>query len=265
MPDISRNLAKQKLAAGELVLCMGLRQARTADMALIAAASGFDAVYVDMEHSPVSLESTSTVCIGALGAGTTPLVRVPGHDADMATRVLDGGAQGVIFPQVDTAEQARNLAMACRFPPLGKRSVMGSGPALGYRALPLGEVNATLNAETLLIVMLETAQGIANAEAIAAVDGVDILLIGSNDLSTELGIPGELRHPKLRDAFATAAAACRAHDKVLGIGGVRGDLELQRELMGIGGRFIIAGSDVTYLAAAARADAKALRGIAAKS
>jgi len=262
MPDVSRNLAKQKLAAGELVLCMGLRQARTADMALIAAASGFDAVYVDMEHSPVSLESTSTVCIGALGAGITPLVRVPGHDAHMATRVLDGGAQGVIFPQVDTAEQAKTLAAACRFPPLGKRSVMGSGPALGYRALPLGEVNATLNAETLLIVMLETAQGIANADAIAAVDGIDILLIGSNDLSTGLGIPGELRHPKLRDAFATAAAACKAHDKVLGIGGVRTDLELQRELLGMGGRFIIAGSDVSYVTAAARADAKALRGAA---
>lgn len=262
MPDVSRNLAKQKLAAGELVLCMGLRQARTADMALIAAASGFDAVYVDMEHSPVSLESTSTVCIGALGAGITPLVRVPGHDADMATRVLDGGAQGVIFPQVDTAEQAKTLAAACRFPPLGKRSVMGSGPALGYRALPLGEVNATLNAETLLIVMLETAQGIANADAIAAVDGIDILLIGSNDLSTGLGIPGELRHPKLRDAFATAAAACKARDKVLGIGGVRSDLELQRELLGMGGRFIIAGSDVSYVTAAARADAKALRGAA---
>jgi 2-keto-3-deoxy-L-rhamnonate aldolase RhmA len=262
MADVNvRNPAKEKLAAGELVLCMGLRQARTTDIAMIAAACGFDSIYVDMEHSPVSLETTSTICIGALGAAITPLVRVPGHDLDMAARVLDGGALGVIFPQVETAAQARAMVEACRYPPKGKRSVMGAGPALGYRPIPLGEVNQTLNASTLLIVMLETADGIANADAIAAVDGVDCLLIGSNDLSTALGIPGELRHAKLRDAFARTAAACQAHGKVMGVGGVRGDLELQVELFKMGGRFMIAGSDVTYLMAAARSDGRALRAL----
>jgi len=259
------NPAKQKLAAGQLVLCMGLRQARTADIAMIAAACGFDSIYVDMEHSPVSLETTSTICIGALGAGITPLVRVPGHDLDMAARVLDGGALGVIFPQVETATQAGSMVEACRYPPLGTRSVMGPGPSLGYRPIPLGEVNATLNADTLLIVMLETADGIANADAIAAVDGVDCLLIGSNDLSTALGIPGDLRHAKLRDAFSHTAAACKAHGKMMGVGGVRGDPELQVELFRMGGRLIIAGSDVTYLAAAARNDAKALRALGTTS
>lgn len=260
---VTRNPARQKLAAGELVLCMGLRQARTADIAMIAASCGFDSIYVDMEHSPVSLETTSTICIGALGAGITPLVRVPGHDLDMATRVLDGGALGVIFPQVETAAQAESMVAACRYPPQGNRSVMGAGPSLGYRPIPLGEVNATLNADTLLIVMLETAGGIASADAIAAVDGVDCLLIGSNDLSTALGIPGDLRHARVRDAFARTAAACDAHGKILGIGGVRGDLELQAELVRMGGRFIIAGSDVTYLATAARNDAMALRALGA--
>jgi 2-keto-3-deoxy-L-rhamnonate aldolase RhmA len=124
--------------------------------------------------------------------------------------------------------------------------------------MPLREVNSTLNAETLLIAMLETAEGIENADAIAQT-GVDVLLIGSNDLCTELGIPGELRHPKLLDAFHKTAGACRAHGKVLGIGGVRGDLELQSNLFKLGGRFIIAGSDVTYFTAAASADAKRLR------
>jgi len=261
----SHNLAKRKLAKGELVLCMGLRQARTADIAMIAAAAGFDSVYVDIEHSPVSLESCSTLCIGALAAGITPLARVPGHDVHMATRVLDGGAQGVIFPHVDSAAEARAIADACRYPPLGHRSVMGAGPSLGYRTLPLAEVNAAGNADTLLIVMPETPTGIANADAIAAVAGIDMLLIGSNDLSTEMGIPGDLRHAKLREAFATAAAACKTHNKVLGIGGVRGDLELQTELYRMGGTFIIAGHDTNYLSAAARADAEALRAIAEKA
>ena len=252
------NRAKHRLADGGLVLCMGLRQARTPDIAMIAAQCGFDAVYVDLEHSPASLETTSVLCAGALGAGITPLVRVPGHDGHMASRVLDGGALGVIFPHVNTAAEAEAMVAACRYPPLGKRSVMGPSPALGYRPMPLGQVNSTLNAETLLIAMLETPEGIANADAIARTD-VDVLLIGSNDLCTELGIPGELRHPKLMDAFRRTADACRAHGKVLGIGGVRGDLELQAELFKLGGRFIIAGSDVTYLTSAASADAKRLR------
>ena len=255
------NPAKRKLAAGELVLCMGLRQARTVDIAMIAAASGFDSVYVDMEHSPISTETTSTICAGAIGLGITPLVRVPSHDRHHSTRALDGGALGVIVPHVNSRAEAQALVENCRFPPVGHRSVMGTGPALGYRALPLGDINQRLNDQTLLIVMLETPEGIEHADDIAAVPGIDMLLIGSNDLCTELGIPGQLRHPKLRAAFEATAAACRAHGKILGVGGIRGDLELQTDLVRMGARFIIAGSDVTYLMAAARKDAETLRAI----
>ena len=253
--------ARQKLARGELVLCMGLRQARSIDVPMIAAQAGFDAVYVDMEHSPVSLETTSALCAGCFGLGITPLVRVPGHAAEWISRVLDGGAQGVIVPHVSSSIQAKALVAAARFPPLGHRSVMGPTPALGYRALPLGETNRTLNAETLLVVMIETPEGVQRAGEIAAVEGIDMLLIGSNDLCTELGIPGELRNPKLRSAYDTVAKACKAHGKTLGVGGIRADLELQRDLVRLGARFIIAGSDVTYLAGAARKDVEALRGI----
>ena len=253
--------AKQKLARGELVLCMGLRQARSIDVPMIAAQAGFDAIYVDMEHSPVSLETTSALCAGCFGLGITPLVRVPGHGADWISRVLDGGAQGVIVPHVANSIQAKALVAAARFPPLGHRSVMGPTPALGYRALPLGETNRTLNAETLLVVMIETPEGVERADEIAAVEGIDMLLIGSNDLCTELGIPGELRSPKLRSAYDSVAKACKAHAKTLGVGGIRADLELQRDLVRLGARFIIAGSDVTYLAGAARKDVEALRAL----
>jgi 2-keto-3-deoxy-L-rhamnonate aldolase RhmA len=255
------NTAKQKLKDGGLVLCMGLRQARTVDIAMIAAESGFDAVYVDLQHSPLSLETASTICAGSIGVGITPLVRPPSHAADWISRVLDGGAQGVIVPDVNTAEEAKAIVDAARFPPLGRRSVMGSGPALRYKSLPLGGVNRTLNDETLLIAMLETPEGIEQADAIASVAGIDLLLIGSNDLCTGLGIPGELRHPKLRQAYETVARACKAHGKVLGVGGIRGDLELQTDLLRLGARFIIAGNDTAYLAAAARKDAETLRAI----
>ncbi len=258
----STNSAKERLKHGDLVLCMALRQARTPDIAMIAAAAGFDAFFVDMEHSPVSLETTSALCVAALATGVTPLVRVPGHDGPFLSRVLDGGAQGIIVPHVNSADEARSVVAAARFPPQGRRSVMGSGPGVAYRALPLREINDLLNARTLLIAMIETPEAVADADAIAAVDGIDMLLVGSNDLCTEMGIPGELRHPRLRAAYASIAAACASQGKVLGVGGIRGDTELQRDLVGLGARFVVAGSDVQYLMNAARADVQALRAIA---
>src|SRR6516164_4191825 len=251
----TRNSMKQKLAAGELVLCMNLRLARTVDIAMVAKAGGYDALYVDMEHSPYSIETTSTICAAALGIGITPLVRVPSHDAHWSSRVLDGGAQGVIVPHVDNLGEAEAVVRKCRFP------VMGLGPALGYRAAPLGELNDRLNSDTALIVMLETAEGIDNAAAIAALPGIDVLLIGSGDLTTDYGIPGQVDHPRLREAYERVAESCRAHDKVLGVGGIRHNVALQGELIRLGARFVIAGTDVNYVLAGARQDTSALRAI----
>jgi 4-hydroxy-2-oxoheptanedioate aldolase len=259
--EASRNSMKHKLAAGELVLCMNLRLARTVDIAMVAKAGGYDALYVDMQHAPYSIDTTATICAASLGVGITPLVRVPGHGGEWMSRVLDGGAQGVIVPDVENRAQAEAVVRHCRFPPLGKRSVMGLGPALGYRALPLGEFNTRLNAETAVVVMLETAAGIDNAEAIAAVPGVDVLLIGSGDLTTDYGIPGQVDHPRLREAYERVAQACRAHGKVLGVGGIRHNVALQGDLVRLGARFVIAGTDVNYVLAGARLDTTALRAI----
>lgn len=258
-PSPYPNLARQKMARQELVLCMGLRQARTPDIGSIAAACGFDAIYVDMEHSTIGHDQTATICVAALGQGVTPLVRVPGQNPHDISRVLDGGAQGVIIPHVNTPAQARAIVQAAKFPPSGHRSVMGANPALGYRPFPLAENNQVLNQDTLVIVMLETPEGIANASEIAAVEGVDMLLIGTNDLCTELGIPGQIRHPDIVQAYERTAQACQQHGKWLGIGGIRGDAELQTRLLALGARFIIAGNDVSYLMSAAQKDTQTLR------
>src|SRR5258707_6052232 len=204
------NAMKQKLAGGELGLCMNLPLARTVDIARGAKAGGYDALYVDMEHSPYSIDTAALICAGSLGAGITPLVRVPSHDAHWSSRVLDGGAQGVIVPHVNNRREAEAVVRNCRFPPLGQRSVMGLGPALGYRAMPLGEINDRLNADTAVIVMLETAEGIDNAEAIAALPGIDVLLIGSVDLTNDYGIPRHVHHPPFRRPYEPVPDACRA-------------------------------------------------------
>jgi 2-keto-3-deoxy-L-rhamnonate aldolase RhmA len=129
----------------------------------------------------------------------------------------------------------------------------------GYRATPLGEVNKQGDAATVLIPMLESPEGIANAEAIAAVPGIDVLLIGSNDLCTAMGIPGDMKSPKLRAAYESTAKACKVHGKQLGVGGIRGDVEHVSELVRLGARFVIVGSDLQYLMKSARDEVAALR------
>jgi 2-keto-3-deoxy-L-rhamnonate aldolase RhmA len=253
------NRVKDRIARDEVALCMCVRFARTADVGMIAQSSGFDSFYVDIEHAAITVDTAAQMIAAALPLGITPLVRVPGHDFDMAAQLLDAGAFGIICPQVDTAEQAKEMVAALKFPPLGHRSVSSSGPLQYYQPTPLGEANTQGKALTLVIPMLESARAIDNADAIAAVPGVDILLIGSNDLSAELGIPGDLRHAKIRAAFETTAAACRKHGKCLGVGGVRGDDSLMADLIKLGGRFVIAGMDRTYLMQAAKADAAAIR------
>lgn len=253
------NRMQERLARGEVALVMATRLARTAEIGMIAEACGFDALFVDMEHSAITLDAAAQICTAALPVGVTPLVRIAGHDFEDATRLLDMGAQGIICPNVSTRDEALAFADACRFPPVGHRSVAGPGALQGYHATPLGDANTQGNVATTLIPMIETPEGVANADAIAAVPGIDILLIGSNDLCTAMGIPGDLKNPKLRAAYDTVAKACAAHKKILGIGGIRGDVAQVAELVKLGARFVIAGSDVQYLMRAARDEVAALR------
>jgi 2-keto-3-deoxy-L-rhamnonate aldolase RhmA len=256
------NRLKRKLAADELAFCLGVNQARTANIAMIAAAAGFDAIYIDLEHNPTSLETTSMLCIAALSIGITPMVRIGSQDGHLAARVLDGGAQGLMVPHVNSAAEAEAIVIACRFPPTGHRSVGGTGPALGYRTMPQGEVSEFLNRETLLLAMLETPKAIEVAETIAAVPGIDGLHIGSNDLCSEMGIPGGYRDPRYLRAVERTASAARVHGKCLGIGGILFDHELQTEIVRLGARYLTAGNDVQYLLRGARADMERMKTIA---
>src|SRR5690606_24670882 len=138
----------------------------------IARSAGYDSLYVDLEHSAIGLEATSQICIASLAMGVTPLVRVPSIDHAVIGRVLDGGAQGVIAPHIETPEQAAHVVAACRFPPLGGRSV--GGPTIHSGYLPFSGAGALsgFDAATLVAVMIETRTALGNAEAIAAVPGV---------------------------------------------------------------------------------------------
>ena len=258
--DQVTNHAKQRLAAGELALGMGVRQSRTVDIATIARTCGFDWLFIDMEHSSLDVDLASQLAMASLGAGITPLVRVPGHEHYHASRLLDNGAQGIVAPHVDTVEEAKRIASACRYPPIGHRSIAGAQPQLGFRSVPVGEATKLVNAATLVVVMLETPKAIANADAIAQVEGVDVLLIGTNDLCAEIGIHGNFTDPRIEDAYRTVIAACRKHGKYPGMGGVY-EPKLMEKYVGMGMRFILSGNDLSFLMAGARARAELLRGV----
>jgi 2-keto-3-deoxy-L-rhamnonate aldolase RhmA len=254
------NHTKRRLAAGELALGMGARQARTVDIATIAKTCGFDWLFIDMEHSSMDVDLASQLAMAALGAGITPLVRVPGHEHYHASRLLDNGAQGVVAPHVDTVEEAQRIARACRYPPLGHRSIAGAQPQLGFRTVPVGEATKLVNEITLVVVMLETPKAIANADAIAQVPGVDVLLIGTNDLCAEMGIPGQFTEPRVEDAYRKVIAACAKHGKHPGMGGVY-EPKLMVQYIQMGMRMILSGSDLSFMMAGARARADFLRGV----
>lgn len=258
---VFENEAKKKLKAGELVLCMAVNQMRSAEAPMIAAACGFDAIFVDLEHSATSLETAAMICVAALTAGVTPIARVPSPNPFHAARILDAGAQGVMVPHVENAAEAAAIVRNLRFPPLGMRSAYGTGPALGYRAIGQGDVNQFLNEQELVIAMLETPQAIEQADAIAAMPGIDMVHIGALDVSNVMGIPAAYGDPRMRAAFEKVARACKAHGKAMGVGGARGDREMQQYLIGLGVRYLTTGSDVSFLMSAARADVAALRGM----
>ena len=131
-----------------------------------------------------------------------------------------------MVPQIQYAAKARAIVEACLDAPKGHRSAFGSGPQLGYAAIPQAEACTVLNEQTLLMAMIETPEGVDNAAAIAAVDGIDVLHIGASDLSTEIGIPGQYAHDRMRAAFETVALAAKSHSEAMRVGGVRRDFRV---------------------------------------
>jgi 4-hydroxy-2-oxoheptanedioate aldolase len=245
--EVVRNVVKEKLARNEVVASMTIRLTRGVEIARLARTAGFDMIYVDMEHSTMTLDATGQICLAALSAGIAPMVRVPVNTSEYIQRVLDGGALGIIAPGIGSAEEARAVVKAAKFPPLGERGAGGALPHLEYRSFPTAEANAALNDATMVIVQFESAEAVDRADEIASVEGVDMVLIGVNDMLASMGLPGQYEHVKVRDAYARTIAACRKHGKHVGVGGLSTRPKLAAEFITMGARLVSTGTDTQFL------------------
>lgn len=259
MPEII-NHARRQLEKGQLSLGANVRIGRTPDIAKVFKVAGFDWVWCDLEHTVVPLDTASQIALCAIDAGITPLIRVSRHSPEEINLVLTNGFLGVIVPHVENAEQAAAVARPCRFAPRGDRSAPNVYVHFGYQPVSHQEAAAVLNDNTLCAVLLESGEAIRNAEAIAAVDGVDVLWVGGTDLGFDLGIPAQGGHQLIEDACRTVIAAARKHGKFPGIGGIGDDAVLKRYIE-MGMRFISSGVDVNFLATGAKARSRWLRSI----
>src|SRR5205814_7064929 len=232
--DILHNNVKEKLARDEVVASMTVRLVRSVEIARIAKTAGFDSIYVDVEHSSLSLETTSQICIAALEIGIAPFVRVPSPRPEHVSRALDGGALGVIAPHIRSAAEAREVVASAKYPPFGERSMGGALPHLQYRSLPAAEANAAMNEATMVVVQFETADAIDRADEIAAVEGVDMVLMGTNDLLADMGLAGQYEHERVREAYSRTIAARKKHGKHVGVGGLATRPRCAAEIVNVG-------------------------------
>ena len=253
-----KNIAKEKILNNELCLGVGLRQSRTVDIGKIMATSGYDWLFIDMEHNSMDIDIASQISVAAQDAGITPIVRVPDFAHHHATRVLDCGAMGVVFPHVENADIAKKLVSYCLYPPKGHRSMTGVLPQLDFKQQPIADVASTINKNMLIVIMLESPEAIDNVDSIAAIDGVDVVLIGTNDLCMEMGIPGDYSNPKVKDAYIKVIEACKKYEKTPGMGGVYNE-ELMSEYIKMGMRFILSGSDLSFMMQSASQRSNKLR------
>ena len=224
-PPPAENPLNGALRAGKPVGGMTITTS-SADVVLQAARSGFDFAWIEMEHSPITLETARTMILATQGTGLVPLIRVPINELWTAKRALDSGALGIVFPFTSTPELARQAVAACKYPPLGRRGA-GAGLATLRWPAPQGYANfADQNA--LVVIIIEEKRAVENIDAILDVPGIDVVFIGPNDLSYSYGARGQ-QTDEVKAAIATVVAAAKKRNLPVGRTANAGDIKTHLE------------------------------------
>lgn len=202
------NRTRQILNDGGIALGFIQNSLATVEVPRMAAAAGFDWLFIDTEHGPFHSETTHQVIRACLSTPITPIVRVPDFQYDLAARALDSGAEGIIFPRTESAKQLAQAVSWVKYPPLGVRGFGLGAVSNDYVDAPMEAFIQHGNEQNIVIAQIESVAGLDAIEDIAAVDGLDCLLLGPADMSVSLGIPGQFEHPKFRAAVDRIVQVC---------------------------------------------------------
>jgi 2-keto-3-deoxy-L-rhamnonate aldolase RhmA len=256
------NAYRDRAERGEVQIGTWVTMIRTPGVLTLLQAAGLDFARIDMEHSAFSMETVADMAALARALDFPLVVRPPDGNREWITRLLDAGVWNLHVPQVDTPEQAAEVARHCRYAPLGERGMYGFGPHTGYRTLAPDEHMAAANARVHVTVMLETGRAFDRLDEIASVTGIDALTIGPTDLAQNLGVLGTPAQRQVLDEHRhRLAAAARKHGKAVAM--LTDSVEGVRQMIGLGATIINYASDAAVLRsayAAAVADIRRVRG-----
>lgn len=250
----SRALARMRAGRVAWSVKLNLADPRAAE---IAALSGFDCVWLDVEHCPNSIETIENQVRAVTMHDVDTVVRVERGSYSDIIRPLEMNATAIMVPHCMSAEDARRIAYYTKFHPVGRRPVDSANADGAYAAIPLVEYMAQANRERFVIIQIEDPEPMEELEAIAAVEGIDMLLFGQTDFSHAIGVPGRYDDPRVCDARRRVVEAARRHGK---FAGAAGSMETRKELAAMGYQFINVAGDVVVLGRALQAMADELNG-----
>ena len=233
---------RQRLLADETIFGLFVVEMRTPNMGTLLDIAGYDFAIFDMEHGSYTLSDMAVMLPGFRGCHCAPFVRVPTVRREFIQPLLDLGVTGIVVPMVETAADAQACVQLMKYPPVGKRGVAYCRPHALFRTPTDSRFTAEANENTLLVVQIESAQGLAHVDEILAVPGIDVAFVGNADLAQSLGCPPALESGRIRDAMETVLKSAAAH-KVVGGGNVA-DPGIIADLHKHGLRFVTLTSDV---------------------
>jgi 2-keto-3-deoxy-L-rhamnonate aldolase RhmA len=252
---MKENSIRRAVREGRAALGTGLKEFASRGVPWIIEAAGFDYCAIDHEHGAFDMETIANLASWFQATNVSPIVRLHKSFAHLIPGILDQGIMGIQVSEVENAEEARAIVRLAKYPPIGNRGISGQGPHTGYKSY--GPRHATeyapwANENIIIFPSIESLDGLENVEKIAAVKGVDVIHVGSNDLLVNMGKPGKFDDPAIVAAQERCIAAAKAHGKFAGIGGNR-DVERQAAAVKKGCLFVTTQSDIGFLSAAANA------------
>jgi 2-keto-3-deoxy-L-rhamnonate aldolase RhmA len=254
---IPQNTCKRKLKSGASVVGTFVVEIRQPAVMQLLANAGFDFVLIDNEHGAFSIETIADLSRTAVLLGLTPIVRIPDFTHPHINQTLDVGAQGLMVPQIRYADEVRQIMRWMRYPPQGERGNAMERGLTQFRSGSVPQALEDIHDETMLVIQVETLEAIDSIDEIVSIPGVDAALIGPNDLSIALGVPGEVEHPRVQQAIQKTIQACLRAGVAPAIHMPR--IELAAYWAGQGMRMISTGSEASFIMRAGKASVETLR------